>query len=111
VKVNQENHSRPLASETTGQSKILGLAAGRFVSDTQESMNVSITYIVTPTRICIMKIGMVRVRRDDKHTFGVNGSQVSVLEQGHKVGLSSLLEGHHSRRLEAQVSLHSKHVS
>jgi hypothetical protein len=57
-----------------------------------------------------MNIRMVRVR-DDKRTFGVNGSQVSVLEQGHKVGLSSLLERHHSRRLEPQVSLHSKHVS
>lgn len=39
VKVNQENHLRPLASKTTGQSKILGLAAGRFVSDTRQSMN------------------------------------------------------------------------
>ncbi len=54
-----------------------------------------------------MNIGMARVR-DDKRTFRVNGSQVSVLEQGHKVGLSSLLERHHSRRLEAQISLHSK---
>jgi hypothetical protein len=110
VKVNQENHLGPLASETTGQSKILGLAAGRFVSDTRQSMSVLITYIVTPTRICTINIGMVR-RKDDKRTFGMNGSQVSVLEQGHKVGLSSLLERHHSRRLEAQVSLHSKHVS
>jgi hypothetical protein len=57
-----------------------------------------------------MNIGTVRVR-NNKRTFGVNGSQVSVFEQGHKVGLSSLLERHHSRRLEAQVSLYSKHVS
>ena len=72
--------------------------------------HVFITYIVTPTRMRTMNIGMVNVR-DDQRTFGVNGSQVSVLEQGHKVGLSSLLERHHSRRLEAKVSLHSKHVS
>lgn len=47
-----------------------------------------------------MSIGTVAVE-DDKRTFGVNGSQVSVLKQGHEVGLSSLLERHHSRRLEA----------
>jgi hypothetical protein len=43
-----------------------------------------------------MNTGIVRVRKDDKRTFGVNGSQVGVLEQGHKVSLSSLLERHHS---------------
>jgi hypothetical protein len=63
---NQVSPLRPLASETTGQSKILGL---------------------------------------DRNTFSVNGSQVGILEQGHEVGLSSLLERHHSRGLEAQVSL------
>jgi hypothetical protein len=57
-----------------------------------------------------MKIRMVGIK-DDRRTFGVNSSQVSVLKQGHKVGLSSLLERHDGRRLEAQVSLHSKHVS
>jgi hypothetical protein len=57
-----------------------------------------------------MNIGVVGVK-DNKRTFGVDGSQVGILEQGHEVGLSSLLERHHSRGLEAQVSLHSKHVS
>jgi hypothetical protein len=57
-----------------------------------------------------MNIGTDRVQ-DNKRTFSMNGSQVSVLEQGHKVGLGSLLERHHSRGLEAKVSLHSKHVS
>ena len=68
------------------------------------------TYMVTPTRICTINIGIVSVRHN-KRTFGVNGSQVSVLKQRHKVSLSSLLECHHSRRLEAQVSLHSEYVS
>jgi hypothetical protein len=49
--------------------------------------------------------------REDKRTFSVNSSQVGILEQGYKVGLSSLLKRHHSRGLEAQVSLHSKHES
>jgi len=64
--IKKVRHLRPLASETTGQSKILGL---------------------------------------DRDTFSVNGSQVGILEQGHKVGLGSLLERHHSRGLEAKVSL------
>jgi hypothetical protein len=73
-------------------------------------MDVLITYIVTPIGECTMNMCMVR-ERDNKRTFGMNGSQVGILEQGYKVGLSSLLECHHSRGLEAQVSLHSKHES
>lgn len=41
----------------------------------------------------------------EEHTFSVDGCQVSVLEERDKISLSSLLESHHSRRLEAQVSL------
>jgi hypothetical protein len=35
----------------------------------------------------------------------MDSSQVGVFEQGDEVGLRSLLERHHRRRLEAQVSL------
>lgn len=57
-----------------------------------------------------MNIGTDRVQ-DNKRTFSMNGSQVSVLEQGHKVGLGSLLERHHSRGLEAKVGLQGGKVS
>ena len=39
------------------------------------------------------------------HTLGVDGSKVGVLEEGHEVSLSSLLEGHDRRALEPQVRL------
>jgi hypothetical protein len=60
------------------------------------SGHVSTTYIVTPTSIYTVSIIMDREQGNDGLTFGVNGSQVSVLKQGHKVGLSSLLKCHHS---------------
>ena len=37
--------------------------------------------------------------------FGMNGSQVGILEQGHEVNLSSFLECHDSGQLEAEVGL------
>jgi hypothetical protein len=80
-------------------------------SYTQISRHISTTYIVTPARIYTVSINIMRAQRNDRLTFGVDGSQISVLEQGHKVGLSGLLKRHHSRGLEAKVSLHSKNVS
>ena len=41
----------------------------------------------------------------DGHTLGVDGSQVSVLEQTNQVGLSSLLESQDSRALETEIGL------
>ena len=41
----------------------------------------------------------------DGHPLGVDGTKVGVLEQTHQVRLASLLQGHHSRALEPQVSL------
>jgi hypothetical protein len=113
VHVNQEGQLRPLASEATSQSKILGLAVESIVSHIQKSVgSVSTTYIVTPAKIHSKhqpsekeNSGSIRL------TFGVNGSQVGVLEQRHKVSLSGFLKSHHSRGLEAQVGLHSKNVS
>ena len=42
----------------------------------------------------------------DGDTLGVDGSQVGVLKEGDKVGLSSLLQRHHSRGLETEIRLH-----
>ncbi|KAF8415516.1 histone, partial [Boletus edulis BED1] len=39
----------------------------------------------------------------DGNTFGMDSCKVGILEQRDKVSLSSLLQCHHSRRLEAQV--------
>jgi hypothetical protein len=58
MRVNQEITLRPLASETTGQSKVLGLAAKRFVSD-RYAQHVLITYIVTPAKVQTMSTGIV----------------------------------------------------
>ena len=41
----------------------------------------------------------------DGHPLGVDGAQVGVLEETHQVGLAGLLQSHHSRALEPQVSL------
>jgi len=41
----------------------------------------------------------------DGNTLGMDGSQVSVLEERHEVSLSSLLESHDGRGLETQVGL------
>merc|ERR1719347_83868 len=37
--------------------------------------------------------------------LSVDGTQVSVLEQSHQVGLTSLLQRHHSRALEPEIGL------
>ena len=38
----------------------------------------------------------------------MDGSQVGILEERHEVGFGSLLQCHHSRRLEAKIGLQSK---
>ena len=37
--------------------------------------------------------------------LSVDGSEIGVLEEGHKVRLGSFLEGHNGRRLEAEIGL------
>ena len=49
--------------------------------------------------------GELDVLWHDGHTLGVDGSQVGILKESNQVGLSSFLEGKHSRALETQVSL------
>lgn len=41
-----------------------------------------------------------------RRTFSVDSSQVGVLEEGDKIGLSSFLKSHYGRRLEAKVRLY-----
>ena len=45
------------------------------------------------------------VLRHNGDSLGMNGTQVSVLEQAHKVSLGSLLKSQHSGGLETQVGL------
>ncbi len=49
--------------------------------------------------------GQLDVLGHDGHTLGMDGTQVGVLEETNKVSLTSLLQGHDSGALEAQVSL------
>ena len=49
--------------------------------------------------------GQLDVLGHDGHPLGVDGADVGVLEQPHEIGLAGLLESHHSRALEAKVSL------
>jgi hypothetical protein len=49
--------------------------------------------------------GELHILRHDGHALGVDRAQVGVLEEANQVALCCLLERHHSRRLEAQVSL------
>jgi len=52
--------------------------------------------------------GEGEILRLDGHTLSVDGSQVCVLEEGDQVSLSSFLEGHHGRGLEAEVRLQGR---
>ena len=49
--------------------------------------------------------GQLDVLGHDGDTLGVDGAQVGVLEQTDEVSLASLLKGHDSRALEAEISL------
>merc|ERR1712083_18951 len=49
--------------------------------------------------------GKLDVLGHDGDSLSVDGTEISILEQPHEVGLTSLLESSHSGRLEPQVSL------
>ena len=49
--------------------------------------------------------GQLDILRHDGHPLGVDGTEVGVLEEPHKVCLTGLLKSHNSGALEAQVSL------
>lgn len=49
--------------------------------------------------------GQLDVLGHDGHTLGVDGTQVGVLKETYQVSLAGLLQSHHSRALEPQVSL------
>ena len=79
------------------------------------SMWREVTHMVTPIRgterdesVSVMRCAAERGGGKgvaQEHTFGVDGSQVGVLEQRDEVRLGSFLKGHHSGRLEPQVGL------
>ena len=49
--------------------------------------------------------GKLNILGHDRHTFGVNGTQVGVLEQSNKVSFGSFLERQNSGRLETEIGL------
>ena len=49
--------------------------------------------------------GQLNILGHDRHTLGVDGAQVGVLEETDEVSLAGLLKSHDGRRLEAEVSL------
>ncbi len=49
--------------------------------------------------------GQLDVLRHDGDTLGVDSAQVGVFEETDQVGLASLLKGHDSRALEAEIGL------
>ena len=49
--------------------------------------------------------GKLDVLGHDRHTLGVDGAQVGVLEQTDQVSLAGLLQSHDGGALEAQISL------
>ena len=49
--------------------------------------------------------GQLDILRHDGHPLSVDGTEVGVLKESHQVSLTSLLESHHSRALEAEVGL------
>jgi len=44
----------------------------------------------------------------DRHPLGMDGAQVGVLKEPHKIRFCCLLQSKHCMALEAQVTLHSK---
>ena len=49
--------------------------------------------------------GKLNILGHDGNTLGVNGTQVSVLKESNKVGLSGFLEGKNSGSLETEIGL------
>lgn len=47
----------------------------------------------------------------NRDTLGMDSREVSILEEGHKIGLSSLLECHDGGRLEAEIGLKGCSIS
>ena len=50
-------------------------------------------------------LGEREVTGHDGDSLGVDSAEVGVLEKGNEVGLSSFLEGEHSRTLESEILL------
>ena len=49
--------------------------------------------------------GQLDILGHNGHPLGVDGTKVGVLKEANQIGLASLLQSHHSRALEPQISL------
>ena len=49
--------------------------------------------------------GKLDVLGHDGDPLGMDGTEVGILKESHKVGLTGLLKSHHGRALESQVGL------
>jgi len=49
--------------------------------------------------------GQLDILRHDRHTLGVDGTQVGILEQTHQIGLGGFLEGQDGGSLESEIAL------
>ena len=49
--------------------------------------------------------GKLNILRHDRHTLGVDSTQVGIFEKTNQVSLSSFLEGQHGRALESKIGL------
>jgi len=48
--------------------------------------------------------GQLHVLWHDRHSLGVDGTQVGVLEQTHEIGLTRFLQSHHRGALKSEIS-------
>ena len=63
------------------------------------------TQIYTHLLLVADATSQLHISGHDRHTLGVDGAQVGVLEQRHQVRLSSLLKSHDGRTLETEIVL------
>jgi hypothetical protein len=49
--------------------------------------------------------GELQILGLDGNTLGMDGGQIGIFEEGDEISLSSFLEGHNSRGLEAEIGL------
>merc|ERR1719250_115774 len=68
-------------------------------------MNITVCTILTSGPLTPDPPGELNIFGHDGDSLGMDGAQVGVLEQSHQVGLASLLQSHHSRALEPEISL------
>ena len=108
-----------LANFVVGFDVLLdGLARKHYLKGILKRFVIAFIDLVAPTRaVCFVKdeihlcslsadsAGQLNVLGHDSDALGVDGTQVGVFKQTHKVSLASFLKSHHSRALETQIGL------